>query len=214
MKSLFELYLRLTGYNIGAAEKKLSHVQSLDTNKFCNWQENQKWWIARHHYDNNPFYRKKIGKHFPNKWEDLPVLNKSDYQDDLEKLLSKSYTYKNTYVANTSGSSGHPFFFAKNKEAHAMTWAFIKHRYWELGLKLDSLEARFYGIPLNKKQYYAEKVKDLIMHRIRFPVFDLSDQVMNKFFNKFVKKEFDYVYGYTNSIVLFARYWKGLGHYG
>ena len=47
------------------------------------------------------------------------MLEKSDYQNKLDSQLSRGYTIENTYVANTSGSSGHPFFFAKNKESHA-----------------------------------------------------------------------------------------------
>ena len=38
------------------------------------------------------------------------------------------------------------------------------------------------------------------------PVFDLSDEMLGNFLEKFRQEKFDYVYGYTNSIVLFARY--------
>ena len=206
MITLFETYLKFTGYDISRAGKELKQIQSLSPEKFLKWQNEQKWKIARYHYDNNPFYRKKLGNHFPERWEDLSIMEKSDYQDDLEDLLSKGYTRKNTYIANTSGSSGHPFFFAKNKEAHAMTWAYKKHRYKALGLSFSDLEARFYGIPLVKKGYYKEKIKDLIMRRARFPVFDLSDQVLERYYQLFLRKKFGYIYGYTNSIVMFARY--------
>ena len=86
-------------------------------------------------------------------------MEKSDYQHDLENLLSQGYTRKNTYISNTSGSSGHPFFFAKNKEAHAMDWALVKDHYGWHGLKLNSKQARFYGIPKEKWAYSKEKIK-------------------------------------------------------
>ena len=206
MNSLFETYLKLTGYDIRRAGKELKQIQALPPDEFQKWQSNKKWEIARYHYDNNPFYRKKIGDHFPAKWEDLPVMEKSDYQDDLENLLSNGYNRKNTYIANTSGSSGHPFFYAKNKEAHAMTWAFIQKRYSELGIGKNAKEARFYGIPKEFKGLLTEKTKDYLMNRVRFPVFDFSDEMLDTFVTRFSKTKFKYVYGYTNSIVQFSRY--------
>ena len=206
MNSLFETYLKLTGYDISCAGKELKQIQALAPDEFQKWQSNKKWEIARYHYDNNPFYRKKVGNHFPNKWEDLPIMEKPDYQDDLEKLLSKGYTRKNTYIANTSGSSGHPFFFAKNKEAHAMDWALVKNRYMSHGLSINQKQARFYGIPFERVSYLKERIKDRLMNRIRFPVFDLSDTILSKYLSVFRKKRFITIYGYTNSLVLFARF--------
>ena len=159
MRSFFEVYLQLTGYNVNYFINELKQVQSLSHEEFRKFQENKKWEIARYHYENNPFYRKKVGDCFPDKWEDLPIMEKSDFQHDLEKMLSNGYNRKNTYIANTSGSSGHPFFFAKNKEAHAMTWAHIKNRYNWYDLDLNSKQARFYGIPLDRVSYIKEKIK-------------------------------------------------------
>jgi len=204
--SSFETYLKLTGYNISHASNELKQIQSLSPEEFHKRQDNKKWEIAKYHYDNNPFYRKKVGHCFPNKWEDLPIMEKSDFQDELEKMFSNGYNRKNTYIANTSGSSGHPFFFAKNKEAHAMDWALIKDRYSWHGLKLNSKQARFYGIPHEKWSYRKEKVKDLLMNRIRFSVFDLSDNILQEYLIKFKHIKFQFIYGYTNSLVLFARF--------
>ena len=78
MMNLFELYLKITGYDISSASRKLKHIQSLPSDKFIEWQNNQKWIIAKYHYDNNPLYKRKIGNVFPDKWEDLPIMKKSD----------------------------------------------------------------------------------------------------------------------------------------
>ena len=206
MKTLFEKYMRFSGYDIASAEKELKRIQSLSLEEFREWQDNARWSIVRHHFENNAFYRKKVGYKIPDRWEDLPIMTKSDFQQDLNNLMSKGYTRKNTYIANTSGSSGHPFFFAKNKEAHAMDWALIKNRYGWYGISLNDKQARFYGIPLEKCAYRKEKIKDFIMNRVRFPVFDLSDDMLAQFMNEFAKKKFIVIYGYTNSLVLFARY--------
>jgi phenylacetate-CoA ligase len=54
----------------------------------------------------------------------------------------------------------------------------------------------------NKK----ERFKDLLSHRFRFPIFDLSDAVLEGFLNHFRTKKFDYINGYTSSIVFFAKF--------
>ena len=198
MRTLFEVYLKLIGYDINYAGIELKQIQDLSVREFVQWQDNKKWEIAKYHYQHNQFYRDKIGKHFPDCWEYLTIMQKSDYQADLEYLLSKGYTRKNTYIANTSGSSGHPFFFAKNKEAHAMTWALIKNRYSWHGLKLNSKQARFLGTPLETTSNMQEKIKNFIINRVLFPVFDLSDNILEIFLNKIKKTKFEYIYGYTN----------------
>ena len=206
MLTIFETYLKLTGYDISQSSNELKRIQSLSAEEFRKWNNEQKWKIARYHFDNNNYYRKKVKNNFPDKWEDLPMMKKSDYQDDLKKILSRGYSKKNTYIANTSGSSGHPFFFAKDKSAHSRAWAYTQRRYLELGIGKNSKEARFYGIPKELKGLFIEKIKDLLMNRVRFSIFDFSDNVLDSFIKKFSNTKFKYIYGYTSSIVQFSRY--------
>jgi len=44
-----------------------------------------------------------------------------------------------------------------------------------------SYQARFYGIPMDFIGYQKEHLKDFLTDRFRFPVFDLSDAVLEKF---------------------------------
>lgn len=204
--SFLELSLKLKGFPLVQAEKELSRIQSLSNSEFNEWHKKKKWEIVKYHVRNNEFYKNKTGEKIPDRWEDLPVLTKSDFQNSNEKLISDTFNKKDLYTGYTSGSSGHPFNYAKDKFAHAMTWALIKNRYKNFGLTLSSKQARFYGIPFERLDYIIEKTKDALSNRVRFPVFDLSDEMLEVFLGKFKTTSFDYVYGYTNSIVLFARY--------
>lgn len=204
--SFLELSLKLKGFPFEKAVAELNKIKSLKDEEFRKWQENKKREIVKYHYQNTDFYRSKLKKGIPEKWEDLPVLKKSDFQNSSEKTISNEISRENLYSGFTSGSTGEPFNYFKDKFSHAMTWALIKDRYKGFGIDLSSKQARFYGIPLEKKEYYTEKFKDLLSNRIRFPVFDLSDKMLEKFLHKFRYHKFDYVYGYTNSILLFARY--------
>lgn len=204
--SLFETFLQLNSFPIKKACIDFNWIQGLSKNEIFDWQKKKIWENAKYHYQHNEFYRKKVGAKFPDCWEDIPVLTKADFQAPIKELISDEFKIKDLYIANTSGSSGHPFFYAKDKYAHAFTWALIKHRFSLHGLALNSKQARFYGIPLDSLGFLKETLKDRILNRVRFPVFDLSDKVLYKYYQKFKKHKFDYVYGYTNSLVLFARF--------
>ena len=203
--SMFEKVLILQGYSIGEADKEINHIQSLDLPDFQKWQNEKKWDIVNYHYENNNFYKSKITGSLPSKWQKLPIMEKLDYQNEISYLLSTGYDESSVYISNTSGSSGHPFFFAKDKFAHSMSWGLIKSRYREYDIKLNSRQARFFGIPLETSGWLKEKIKDILLNRVRFPIFDMSQHNIQRFIDIFKKDNFLYVYGYVNSLVLFSK---------
>ena len=129
MKTAFEIIMKIKGYKIDDELDKIQSLKLFSDEKFNNWQNKKKWKIFNHHFKTNTFYNNFVGNQSINNWQDIPIMQKSNYQDSYLNLLSLNYNKKNIYVSNTSGSSGHPFFFAKNKESHSRTWAYIKNRY-------------------------------------------------------------------------------------
>jgi phenylacetate-CoA ligase len=207
MISLFDISLQLNGFPIKKAKTDLDAITKLSEEEFLIFLQKQKDEIVNFHLQNNFFYNELIGDKIAPKWEDLPVLNKQNLQKPLKERLSKGYTLKNVYLNKTSGSSGTPFIFAKDKYSHALTWASNIMRFGWFGINFNhSYQARFYGIPMDFIGYRKERFKDLLSRRFRFPVFDLSDTVLEKFLQKFKTKKIDYINGYTSSIVLFAKY--------
>ena len=85
-----------------------------------------------------------------------------------------------------------------------VTWHIYESYIRQLGRWLGRL-TRFYGIPLDTIGYYKERLKDFLSKRYRFPIFDLSDKKLDKVLNHFKTKKFDYINGYTSSIVLFGK---------
>ena len=163
--------------------------------------------IVKYHLKNNKSYQKLVGNTSFNNWNELPVMTKKDFQKPLIERLSKGYTVNNVYVNKTSGSSGDPFVFAKDKFCHALTWVNIISRFGWFGIDFNaSLQARFYGIPLDFIGNKKERIKDFLSNRYRFTIFDLSDPVLENILVKFQTKKFDYINGYTSSIVLFAKF--------
>jgi phenylacetate-CoA ligase len=204
---LFDFSLKVNGFDINKAKKRLSEIQNKSDADFKSYVQQQKRAIVGYHLEHNLFY-KSLGKSIDlNDWDTIPVMTKRHLQHPIEQRLSAGYTTKNVYLNQTSGSSGHPFIFAKDKWCHAMTWAEIMDRFSWYGIDFNtSKQARFYGIPLDKKGYYKERFKDWLSHRFRFSVFDLSDAAFEKMLIKFKTTSFDFINGYTSPIVQFAKY--------
>lgn len=207
--NLFEQTLRFNGFPIVEAKKRLQEIQQISEVNYKAYVEESRKAIVNFHLKENPFYRSFVDMKQIKSWDEVPVMQKSDLQKPLKERLSQGYTPKNIYVNKTSGSSGHPFVFAKDKMCHALTWAEILDRFSWYGIDFNtSLQARFYGIPLDTMGYQKERLKDRLSSRYRFPIFDLSEEKMEHFLKVFRRKKFDYINGYTSSIVLFAKFLK------
>jgi phenylacetate-CoA ligase len=204
---LFDFSLRFNGFPIRRAKQTLSQIQSEDDVSFINNIQEQKINITNFHLQNNSFYKSLLNQEFIKDWNSVPVMTKRDLQRPLIERLSNGYSLNSVYVNKTSGSSGDPFVFAKDRWAHALTWAVIMDRFSWYNIDFNkSLQARFYGIPLDLKEYYKERFKDFFSHRFRFSVFDLSNDAFEKCLKKFSSTPFIYVNGYTSPIVQFAKF--------
>jgi phenylacetate-CoA ligase len=206
---IFDFSLKVNGFDIDKAKVALSKIQAQNDLEFEVYIALQKKEIVSYHLEHNSFY-KSFGTTIDiNDWNSIPIMTKRHLQQPIEKRLSQGFTPKNVYINKTSGSSGQPFIFAKDKWCHTMTWAEIMNRFSWYGIDFNtSKQARFYGIPLDKKGYIKERFKDWLSNRFRFSVFDLSDAAFDKTLKKFRTSDFDFINGYTSPIVQFAKYLK------
>ncbi|MBT8265581.1 MAG: phenylacetate--CoA ligase family protein [Bacteroidia bacterium] len=206
---LFDFSLRFNGYQIDKARQALSQIQLRLSKDPEHYIEEKKREVYLYHLMHNAFYKSLVNTDEYTNWAAVPVMTKRDLQQALDDRLSDEYKKHSVYVNKTSGSSGDPFIFAKDKWSHALTWAVIMDRFAWYDLDFNrSLQARFYGIPLDKKGYYKERLKDYFSNRFRFSVFDLSDAAFEKCLRKFSHTPFDYINGYTSPIVQFAKFLK------
>jgi len=206
---LFDISLKINGFEIDKAKKVLAEIQKKSDSDFKTYVDIKKREILKHHLEQNPFY-KSFGKDIDiENWESIPIMTKRHLQQPIEQRLSKEFTAENVYLNKTSGSSGDPFIFVKDKWCHAMTWAQIMDRFSWYNIDFNSSkQARFYGIPLDKKGYYKERIKDFFSNRYRFSIFDLSDESFEKTLKKFKSTSFEFINGYNSPIVQFAKFLK------
>jgi phenylacetate-CoA ligase len=203
----FKLSLQLNKFPITRAQKTLKVIQEIPEENYKDYIFEKRKNIVEFHIHNNQFYKNYFGKKEFTNWSEVPLMSKTDLQQKLQNRLSKGFSKSNAYIGKTSGSSGTPFVFAKDKFAHAMSWAGFQDRYHWHGIDLNkSLQARFYGIPLDFYGNMQERIKDRISLRRRFPIFDLSEQKMENFLKRFQNSNFSYINGYTSAVLLFAKF--------
>jgi phenylacetate-CoA ligase len=204
--STFELILKINGFPIKKAKKKLVELNQFSFSQILKNQEEQKWNIFHEHFNHNPFYKELCNGKIPKDWHEVPVIQKKDLQKPIAQMINPIIHKKDLFLSKTAGSTGIPMVFAKDKFCHALTWAQILHKYSLHGIKGGDMQARFYGMPIEGVYYYKERIKDILSNRRRFAVNDLSEDILEKYIVTLKKYKFKYIYGYTNSIKIFAKY--------
>ena len=205
--NLFDLSLKLNSFPIREAQLVLKDIQQKNEIEFEAYINAKKREIVSYHLQHNPFYKSLVKNVNPEDWTTIPIMTKQNLQKPLKELLSDNFTKSKVYIDKTSGASGIPFIFAKDKFCHALTWAIIIDRFSWYGVNFNrSKQARFYGIPKDTIGYIKEKIKDFISCRTRFNIFDLSDKAFDYWVNIFKKNQFWYMNGYTSPMVQFAKY--------
>ena len=105
----------MNGFDIDEAKSELSKILALNDSDFEAYIEHQKKEIVSYHLEHNSFY-KSFGENIDiEDWDSIPIMTKRHLQQPIEKRLSKGFKPKDVYLNKTSGSSGDPFIFAKDK---------------------------------------------------------------------------------------------------
>lgn len=168
--------------------------------------------------ENVPYYKKILGPYSSvidhmrsvSEISAFPLLTKQEIQRHFDELQSWKFEGKIS-VESTSGSTGDPFKFKLDRNASSFHRAlsYREHRWY--GLDLGAKEARFYGIPMDFFPNMKERLKDFLMNRRRFTVFDLSPDKLFEYHRRINDYRPDYIYGYTSSVFEFVRFMKSKG---
>jgi len=165
-------------------------------------------------YKNVPYYQKRFAKVgikpddivVPDNLLKIPILTKDDIRKYSSELIAESST-KKIIDYHTSGTTGEPLvlYFSKEHFAYSRAAQLRGFRWYDVDYASDK-EGRLWGIPLNLKKKYTEKVKDFFMNRKRLSAFDLSDDRMQRYFNTCQSFKIKYLYGYASIVYTFARF--------
>jgi len=133
----------------------------------------------------------------------LPVLSKRDILDNIQGMVN-SKTHQNIYKRKTSGSTGITLSFYKEAQALAINDAIMWRCYHWYGIEVGDRQARFWGVPVSYFPRMRERIKDLVLNRIRISAFDISPSSCRSQYERLLMFRPAYIYGYTTAIYGFC----------
>ena len=137
----------------------------------------------------------------------LPVLTKQQIRTNFNLLQNPIFRGR-TKTESTSGSTGDPMQFVHDRDGGAFARALMYREHKWYNLNVADREARFYGIPMDFNTKLKEKIKDFLMNRKRFSVFNLSEDSLNRYYEMINKYKPSYIYGYTSAVFEFINFMK------
>lgn len=155
---------------------------------------------------------------FSNEIVDVSSLNEENVHERLKSLpFQRKSEYRIAHQKNgkpniksdlrsTSGSTGEPFRFHKSRDASGAMDAVQYSAFEEHGIFMGDKQARFWGMPSDRKGRIVAKLKDFIKNRIRFSAFDLSDKAKFEFVAQLERFQPVYFYGYPSLMLEFAQF--------
>lgn len=134
----------------------------------------------------------------------LPMISKEDIRNNRERFRSEKRLRKDS--RSTSGSTGVPLSFEKDRASTAWMDAVMYTSYAWHGIPLGAAQARFWGVPLKPGARFEAAVKDLLMNRIRLSAFTADAASFESFGERLQRFRPVYFYGYPSLMHEFARY--------
>jgi phenylacetate-coenzyme A ligase PaaK-like adenylate-forming protein len=111
----------------------------------------------------------------------------------------------------TSGSTGAPFTFYRDKTMTAWMDAAMWAAYSWHGITPGSRQARFWGMPLGRFPRLQRRVTDFIQHRRRLDAFAATPERCKQFFEESRRFRVEYAYGYPTLLRVFAENCEAMG---
>ncbi|WP_319525793.1 hypothetical protein [uncultured Desulfosarcina sp.] len=164
------------------------------------------------------FYRNKFDSHniCPsdiNTIDDLklmPITTKEEIIEAKNSFYNLNFHGKR-FKRSTSGSSGVPFIFYKDRKTMEKMDAIQYRNFSWFDIDIGDQQARFWGHPLNYYNRMRVKAMDTLLNRMRISPFLLEDSKYEEFLIKIKKFKSKYIYGYSQSIYQLAKYYYNRG---
>lgn len=139
----------------------------------------------------------------------LPILTKEAIRN-IETLKQHRFGVQ-LDRRSTSGSTGSPFCFYKDRLSTSYMEAIQNYAYSWHGVAVGEPQGRFWGLPYGMAGKMA-RIKDFLKNRIRFSAFNLTDEAKTSFWKQLLQFRPTYLYGYPSLILEFARFVREKGY--
>jgi phenylacetate-CoA ligase len=140
----------------------------------------------------------------------IPVLTKGDFQKNVGDMLVANPGRRLT-LAKTSGSTGVPLKFYKDRDSSGYTLAamYRGHRWHDVDM--GAREAKLWGVPVNFWERQRARIRDCFLNRFREKEYNLRNNILGNFHSKLRRKKPAYLMGYSSMVYEFARYLEANG---
>lgn len=200
----------LRGEKLPFYQKEVAAVERLSDDALQGYQERKLSRLLQRCYRKDPYYRKvldRIGapqsmEHPFEFFHELPILTKEIIREEEKKRTHRLWHFLDRRA--TSGSTGTPFQFFKDRHATGYMEAVQNQAFQWHGIAVGTPQGRFWGMPAGKQGKLAS-LKDFLKNRIRFSAFDLSDRNKEHFLNELGRFRPGYLYGYPSLMLEFGR---------
>ncbi len=167
--------------------------------------------LLKYIYHNNSYYRSLFDEHridvrdicSPEDFRCIPFLEKDTVRTKATDMRSDFSGRVST--RSTSGSTGIPHEFVKDREATANMDALMYEVYGWYGIGIGDRQARLWGVPLDRKKRIITKIKDTLLNRIRLNSFRLTEQSCADYFFRLKRFKPRFMYGLRSPISELAR---------
>ena len=136
----------------------------------------------------------------------FPSVTKAQISHNWEKILSTNGP--KIYPVKTSGSTGEPLKFYKDRTASAYSYATMYRGLSWYGVDICDKEAYLWGIPLDWKERWLAHLRDIVLNRFREKKFELSEDVFRDFYEMMKKYRPKLLSGYSSFLFEFAIFVK------
>jgi phenylacetate-CoA ligase len=136
--------------------------------------------------------------------EKQPITSKGDVSERIRRLDRSELSGLKVDWRRTSGSTGEPFVFVKDREMTGWMDATMWAAYRWHGVEPGQPHVRFWGVPFGVRKRAGVFVKDALLNRRRMSAFRIDEASVRSRFNSLVRLRPVYAYGYPSLLKLFA----------
>ena len=212
-KYLFFFPVRiLRGEPVSRCMREVRKVETFTKEELYSFQQEKLRTLFKYG-DNIPFIKKVLQNNHIDLENDDPVEILKKFPIADKPSLSKNFKseYRNSEIKkhmlrSTSGSTGAPFKFYKDRFSTAYMDAIMYQVYSWHNIHIGERQARFWGMPTDNKKKKEAKLKDFLMNRTRLSAFDLDESSMQDYYNHLLRFKPGYFYGYPSLIYEFAKF--------
>lgn len=192
MNLLYKMIYFLRRENVFSALAELNKLETISIDELIEYKKVKLESMIDYVTKANTYYCKH---------DVLNPVDKTTIKENISDLIENGVEVA---WRSTSGTTGSPLIFPKDKKATAYMDAMMYLAYSWHGIKMGDKQARIWGRALNKKQKLVQIFKDGILRRKRLSAFEMDEINCFKYYHSLVKFRPKYFYAYANALYQFA----------